>query len=261
LAPQAAYAFGNSGLTVLCFSYLERQLHSERQQRFNWSGIGVLMLRNLVSRLILILILGSFPLATWAQNAALPAKDTGSAKSSATEASAKEMAPGAASALAAGEYKIGEGDVLHINVWKEPELSKVVVVRPDGNVSLPLINEVKVSGMTAGAASRLVADRLKTYVLDAQVNVEVTEIRSRRVFITGEIARPGEYPLAGPMKVLQLIAQAGGFTPFAKRKKVFVVRMKDGEETRLPFNYPEVARGHSPAQDIPLLPGDTVVVP
>jgi polysaccharide export outer membrane protein len=216
------------------------------------------MLRSMGSRLILIVILGVFcQLAAVAQNAALP-RDA--------EVSKPDPAPSTTTAHAgkvpvAPEYQVGESDMLQISVWKEPELSKSVVVRPDGMISLPLIGEVKVIGMTSAQIQEVVTSKLKAYLLNPRVTVEITEIKSRRVFITGEIVRPGLYPLAGPTTVLQLIAQAGGFTPFAKRKSIVILRQENGRQLKYPFNYPDVLRGRAPDQNIALAPGDTVVVP
>ncbi len=114
-------------------------------------------------------------------------------------------------------YVVGDSDVLHVNVWKEQEVSQTVVVRTDGNISLPLINEVRVSGLTPLQIQDLVAEKLKGFLNNPQVTVTVAEIHSKRAFITGEVARPGTYSLNAETTVLQLIAQAGGFTPFAKR--------------------------------------------
>jgi len=215
------------------------------------------MFCNWGSRLILIVILGALPLAALAQNAALSRADASAAKS---DAPATESPAHKAPAVFP-EYKAGEGDTLQISVWKEPDLSKTVMVRPDGMVSLPLIGEVKVMGLTSGEIQELVASKLKTYVLSPRVTVEITEIRSRRVFITGEVVHPGLYPLAGPTTVLQLIAQAGGFTPFAKRKNIVILRQENGHQVKFPCNYPDVVRGRNPEENISLLAGDTVVVP
>lgn len=159
------------------------------------------------------------------------------------------------------EYVVGEGDALHIDVWQEPEVSQNVVVRPDGKVSLPLVNEVKVSGMTPLEIQAVVAEKLKTFVNQPKVTVTVTEVHSRKAFITGEVAHPGEYPLNIQVTVLQLIAQAGGFTPFAKTESIMILRVSDGKEQRLKFKYKEVLRGKNTEQNIALEPGDTVVVP
>lgn len=160
------------------------------------------------------------------------------------------------------EYVVGDSDVLRITVWKEPDLSQTVIVRPDGNITLPLIKDIQVTGLTPERLERLVTDKLKAYLNNPQVAVTVQEIRSRRTFITGEIIRPGTYPLLAPTTVLQLIAQAGGFTPFAKRGKIFVMRQQaDGRQMKLSFDYPKVTRGEHPEQNLVLRSGDTVVVP
>ena len=158
-------------------------------------------------------------------------------------------------------YIVGDSDIIRVNVWKEPEVSQTVVVRTDGNISLPLINEVKVSGMTPLQIQDMVAEKLKGFLNSPQVTVTVIEIRSKRAFITGEIARPGTYSLNAQTTVLQLIAQAGGFTPFAKRDSIVVLRTEDGRQSRLKFKYKEVVEGKKTEQNIALHPGDTVVVP
>jgi polysaccharide export outer membrane protein len=158
-------------------------------------------------------------------------------------------------------YIVGDSDVIRVNVWKEPEVSQTVVVRTDGNISLPLINEVKVSGMTPLQIQDLVAEKLKGFLTNPQVTVTVMEIRSKRAFITGEVARPGTYSLNAQTTVLQLIAQAGGFTPFAKKDSIVVLRTQDGKQSRLKFKYKEVVQGKNSEQNVALHPGDTVVVP
>jgi polysaccharide export outer membrane protein len=156
---------------------------------------------------------------------------------------------------------VGDSDVIRVNVWKEPEVSQTVVVRTDGNISLPLINEVKVSGMTPLQIQDMVAEKLKGFLNNPQVTVTVMEIHSKRAFITGEVARPGTYSLNAQTTVLQLIAQAGGFTPFAKKDSIVVLRTEDGRQSRLKFKYKEVVQGKKTEQNIALHPGDTVVVP
>ena len=158
-------------------------------------------------------------------------------------------------------YIVGDSDIIRVNVWKEPEVSQTVVVRTDGNISLPLINEVKVSGMTPLQIQDMVAEKLKGFLNSPQVTVTVIEIRSKRAFITGEVARPGTYSLNAQTTVLQLIAQAGGFTPFAKKDNIVVLRTEEGRQSRLKFKYKEVVQGKKTEQNIALHPGDTVVVP
>jgi polysaccharide biosynthesis/export protein len=158
-------------------------------------------------------------------------------------------------------YIVGDSDVIRVNVWKEPEVSQTVVVRTDGNISLPLINEVRVSGMTPSQIQNMVAEKLKNFLNNPQVTVTVIEIHSKRAFITGEVSRPGTYSLNAQTTVLQLIAQAGGFTPFAKKDSIVVLRTEDGRQSRLKFKYKEVVQGKKTEQNIALHPGDTVVVP
>ncbi len=159
------------------------------------------------------------------------------------------------------EYMVGEADVLRVNVWKEPELSEQVIVRPDGKISLPLVTEVKVAGMTPSQIQQLLTERLKAFIVAPQVTVTVTDIRSKTVYITGEVMRAGEYPMLAPMTVLQLIAKAGGVSAYANRHGIFVLRYVDGKPVRYSFNYNEVLKGRNVGQDVELRPGDTVVVP
>jgi polysaccharide export outer membrane protein len=159
------------------------------------------------------------------------------------------------------DFVIGESDVLSINVWKEPEISQNVVVRPDGKISLPLIGEVLVRGLTPVQTQSLLANKLQSILTNPQVTVTVTEIRSRVVSITGEVAKPGTYPLLVPTTILQLISNAGGLGTFANKKGIFVLRTVDGKQQRFSFNYSQVIKGEKPEQNILLHPGDTVVVP
>jgi polysaccharide export outer membrane protein len=140
-------------------------------------------------------------------------------------------------------------------------VTQTVVVRTDGFISLPLINEVKVSGLTPLQIQNLIGEKLKGFLNNPQVTVTVAEIHSKRAFITGEITRPGTYALNAETTVLQLIAQAGGFTPFAKKDDIVVLRTEEGRQMRLKFKYKEVVQGKKTEQNIALHPGDTVVVP
>jgi polysaccharide export outer membrane protein len=158
-------------------------------------------------------------------------------------------------------YVIGAQDVLDINVWKEPDVSRTVPVRPDGKISLPLLNDVQAAGLTPAQLAAQVTDSLKKYVTNPQVTVIVTVINSQRVYILGEVTRPGAFPLIPGMSVLQALSSAGGFTQFAKVKSIFVRRFENGKEEKFPFNYREVIGGKKPEQDILLKAGDTIVVP
>lgn len=159
------------------------------------------------------------------------------------------------------EYKIGPQDLIRIDVWKEPDISRTIPVRPDGKISLPLLNDVQAAGLTAMQLSASLRESLSKYLHNPQVTVTVTEINSRRVFLTGEINRQGAIPLLPNMTVLQAISSGGGFTQFSKLKNIYVLRTENGKQVKLPFNYKEVVKGNLPEQNILLLPGDVIVVP
>ena len=176
---------------------------------------------------------------------------------------AKPVSPAATSPIAANDpdYKIGPQDVLTINVWKEPDVSREVPVRPDGKISLPLLNDVEAAGLTPMQLANSLTDSLKKFISSPQVTVIVKEINSRRVYVIGEVVRAGTFPLLPKMTVLQIVSSCGGFTQFANPKKIYVLRTKDGKQTKIPFNYKDVVSGKNPEQNIELEPGDTVVVP
>ena len=166
------------------------------------------------------------------------------------------------SAVASDEFVIGPGDVLAINVWKETEISKVVPVRSDGRISLPLIGELQSGGLTPRQLEAEITTRLKDYVADPSVTVVVQEIHSKSINVLGMVARPGLYPLTKTMTVVDALANAGGFRDFAKQKSIYILRQNpDGTQARLPFNYKEVIKGVNPAQNVKLQPGDNIVVP
>jgi len=159
------------------------------------------------------------------------------------------------------EYVIGPGDTLAINVWKEPEVSGAVVVRLDGKISLPLINDLEAAGRTPLQLSGVITQRLKEYVSDPRVTVTVTNIKSKRIFLMGEVAHQGPVDMLPNMTVLQALASGGGFSQYANLKKIYILRNEGGSQVKIPFNYKEVIRGRSPEQNIVLKPGDTIVVP
>ncbi len=167
------------------------------------------------------------------------------------------------SAISANDpsYKIGPQDVLRIDVWKEPDLSRPVPVRPDGKVSLPLLNDVQAAGLSPMELSKVIAEGLKKYINNPEVTVSVTEINSRRIYVAGEVSRPGAYPLLPNMTVLQALTGAGGFTAFARLKGIYVLRTENGRQVKHPFNYREVINGKKPEDNIQLQPADTLVVP
>ncbi len=159
------------------------------------------------------------------------------------------------------DYKIGPQDVLRIDVWKETEISRSVPVRPDGKISIPLLNDVQAAGLTTMQLAAVISEGLKKFINNPQVTVSVSEINSWRVYVTGEVTRPGSMPLLPNMTVLQALSTSGGFTQFAKIKNIYVLRTTDGKQEKLPFNYKEVLNGQKPEQNIILKPGDVIVVP
>lgn len=158
-------------------------------------------------------------------------------------------------------YEIGAEDQLSISVWKEPDITRVVPVRPDGKISLPLINDIQAAGLTPMQLAMSITEKLKKFIADPQVTVVVMAINSRRYYIVGEMTRAGAFPLLPNMTVLQALSSAGGFTQFAKMKSIYVLRIVDGKSVKFPFNYKEVIAGKHPEQNIVLKPGDTIVVP
>ena len=159
------------------------------------------------------------------------------------------------------DYKIGPQDVLRIDVWKEPDISRTIPVRPDGKISLPLLNDVQAAGLTAMQLAASLRESLSKYLTSPQVTVTVNEINSRRVYLTGEVARAGALPLLPNMTVLQALSSGGGFTQFAKLKNIYVLRTEDGKQVKHPFNYKEVVKGNLAEQNILLQPGDVIVIP
>jgi polysaccharide export outer membrane protein len=163
---------------------------------------------------------------------------------------------------ASDDYVIGPSDVLAINVWKDAELTRTVPVRPDGRISLPLIGELKVSGLTTREVQRIVTERLKEFISEPVVSVIVQEVKSRTYVVVGKVVRPGSYELGKPTTVLEAIAIAGGFLDFAKPNKAYIIRRApDGSTERLPFDYKRVIDGRNPEQNVDLKTGDTIVVP
>lgn len=157
-------------------------------------------------------------------------------------------------------YVIGPEDVLDVSVWKEPDFSLTVPVRPDGKISVPLINDVQAGGKTPLELAATITDLLKKYLTAPRVTVVVKAINSRRVYIMGEVVRPGTIPLMGSMTVLQALSSAGGFTQFAKVKKVYLLRKEGNKQNAIPFNYNAAIKGATD-QNFALQPGDTIVVP
>lgn len=159
-------------------------------------------------------------------------------------------------------YVIGPEDVLAVVFWRDKDMSaESVVVRPDGKVSLPLLNDVQAAGLTPDELRTQLMQAASKFVQDPNVTIVVREIKSRNVFITGNVTRPGTYPLAGGINVLQLIALAGGLLEYADAKHIVVMRTEQGRQQTYKFNYKDVIKQKHVEQNIALKPGDTVVVP
>ena len=161
-----------------------------------------------------------------------------------------------------GTYVIGASDLLAINVWKEQDVSRVVPVRSDGKISLPLAGEIQASGRTPLQLEEEITTKLKKYISDPEVTVMVQESKSQKFNILGMVAKPGSYPLVSNISVIDAIALAGGFRDFAKKNKMYILR-KDalGQQQRIPFNYKDVVEGKNPQENIQLQADDTIFVP
>lgn len=157
------------------------------------------------------------------------------------------------------DYRIGVADELTISVWHEPEFSQSVVVRPDGMITLPLLNDIKIQGLSTIEAQRLLTEKMKSLVNDPQVTVIVRAINSRKVWLVGNVGRQGVFPLIDRKTVLELISEAGGLGPFAKAHSIYILRQHNGKKERIGFDYKKAVtgKGSNPV----LEPGDMVVVP
>ena len=176
--------------------------------------------------------------------------------------SAQDAAKGALPPVAVPDasYKIGPDDTLHVSVWKEPDLTATLPVRADGMISLPLLNDVQAAGLTPMQLAANLTEKLKKYLADPRVTVVVTAMNSQRVYVIGEVLHTGSMNLLPGMTVLQALSTAG-FTQFANTKNIYVLRTENGKQVKMPVNYKQLIKGDSMGQNIPLKPGDTVVVP
>jgi len=160
------------------------------------------------------------------------------------------------------DYLIGAGDTLQISVWKETEVSvPTATVRPDGRITVPLVKEVAVAGLTPRQAEKVITDGLGKFITDANVTVVVTAMHSKKVFVIGAARKEGPLAYTYGMSVMQALSEAGGLTDYAKRKRIYILRTESGRQYRMDFNYDEVIRGDRMDQNIVLLPDDTVVIP
>jgi polysaccharide export outer membrane protein len=205
------------------------------------------------------LYLGSLVLLVLMVGLPLAAQDRGATNGGSAPAAGDATAM--AAAAADSSYVIGADDVLDISVWKEPDVSRVVPVRPDGKISLPLVSDVQAAGLTPTELAATLTERFKKFLNDPQVTVIVTQINSRRVYVVGEVAHPGAFPLLPNMTVLQALADAGGFTLYADTKKIHILRTTNGKQSEMPFEYKAVLDGSKSSENIMLIPGDEIVVP
>jgi polysaccharide export outer membrane protein len=157
-------------------------------------------------------------------------------------------------------YVIGCEDVLYIHVWKEDALSKILPVRTDGNISLPLIREIKADGLTPRQLEAVITEALKRFYENPNVSVTVMEINSFKVYVSGQVKTPGVFKLRSETTIVQIIIMAGGFTEWAKQKKILVIRKENGKESRITVNHKKAMKG-DPRSNITLKPGDTIIVP
>jgi len=193
----------------------------------------------------------------------VPAKPTGPANLATTASSAPTSVAAATGSKPHDDtFVIGNDDVLAINVWKEPDISRSIPVRSDGKISLPLAGEIQAAGQTPLKLEGDIASKLQNYISEPEVTVMVQQINSEKFNILGQVARPGSYPLTNSATVLDAIALAGGFRDFAKQKSIYILRQKPpGGQSRMAFNYKDVIKGRNPEQNIKLEPRDTIVVP
>ncbi|MGQ9688712.1 MAG: polysaccharide biosynthesis/export family protein [Desulfobaccales bacterium] len=170
-------------------------------------------------------------------------------------------AQAAAAQVVEEKYQLGPEDAIEISVWKEPELTKQIVVRPDGKISYPLIGEVQAAGQTVKQLREEISKRLEKFVTDAQVTVLLLKAQHYKIYVVGKVNKPGEFVVGRPANVMQALAMAGGLTPFASPSRIVILRRSGDLEQTLPFDYKAVSRGQFLEQNVTLLPGDVVVVP
>jgi polysaccharide export outer membrane protein len=196
-------------------------------------------------------LLGLATMGMWAQDDA----NDSSAKAEKAAAPAVHATPDVPS-----DYVIGADDTLHITVWKEPDMSVTLPVRPDGKISIPLLDDVQAAGMTPMQLGSSIKEKLKKYIADPRVTVVVTAMNSQRIYVLGEVTHTGAMALLPHMTMLQALSSAG-FTQFANLKAIYLLRMEGGQQVKLRFNYRDAIKGRDPQQNIVLKPGDTIVVP
>jgi polysaccharide biosynthesis/export protein len=205
------------------------------------------------AKLACLLLLSLVASGMWAQD---NAGDTSAAKPSKPPVPEVQVS----GAGVPSDYVIGADDTLRISVWKEADMSVTLPVRPDGKISMPLLDDVQAAGLTPMQLGVSIREKLKKYIADPRVTIVVTAMNSQRIYVLGEVTHTGAMALLPNMTVLQALSSAG-FTQFANMKAVYVLRTQDGKQTKIPFNYKDAIKGRGNQQNIVLKPGDTIVVP
>jgi polysaccharide biosynthesis/export protein len=209
-----------------------------------------------------LILIGSIALAQAApaQPTASSASDNTVSDKPASDRTASDKATNAASSQAGPEYVIGPEDALHIAVWREADLTASLPVRPDGKISLPLLDDVQAAGLTPKQLADSITEKLKKFLADPRVTVVVTQINSKRIYLVGEVLHVGATPMLPNMTVLQALSSAG-LNQFANTKRIYVLRTQNGKQQKLPVNYRKLVKGEQIEQNYLLQPGDTIVVP
>jgi len=176
-------------------------------------------------------------------------------------AQSSKSKPGTPSSQTPKNYVIGLGDVLEIFVWRNEQLSRQIVVRPDGKISLPLIQDIQAEGLTVLQLRDEITRKFAEHVNHPRVTIIVSQINSYRVSVLGRVQRPGVYPITGNTTLLEAITMAGGFTEWANKRKITVITHQGGQEKKITVNYKKIASGKDPSQNIVLKRGDTIIVP
>jgi polysaccharide export outer membrane protein len=205
-----------------------------------------------------LILIGGIALAQAAP--AQPAPSSASDKTASDKTSSDKATTAASTSQAGPEYVIGPEDALHIAVWREADLTASLPVRPDGKISLPLLDDVQAAGLTPKQLADSITEKLKKYVADPRVTVVVTQINSKRIYLVGEVLHVGATPMLPNMTVLQALSSAG-LNQFANTKRIYVLRTQNGKQQKLPVNYRKLVKGEQIEQNYLLQPGDTIVVP
>lgn len=164
--------------------------------------------------------------------------------------------------VAPAGYKLRPGDIVAVSVWQEPGLEQLVLVRPDGGISFPLAGDLQAAGSTIEELTLALKQKLAKYIPDAVVTVTLQEIPGNRIYILGRVNKPGDFAIVTrDITVMQALAMAGGLTPFADERHIKVLRMENGRQRSIPFDYKQIRNGESLEQNIPLQAGDVIVVP